>query len=375
MRQALHIFRKDVTHLWPQIALVWLIVAAFCAAAMLSNDPLRSPANELLPGFLGMVLPAACAWLIVTVAHQEPIPGDRQFWPTRPYRKWSLLAAKTGFVVLFISLPLVLKDIYLVTARGFAPEIGGLFLRQIAWNAWFVLPLLAVASLTRNLQEVGLTGAAIGLAYGLAGVALHEEYWQPTGWVRTPVAILVLIMGSAVIIALQYLRRETGRARVVLAACTLLLAVGLPALPWRAAYAVEMMIRGADSETSRLQISPGPLREHAAGQIGEAGPVLISLPVSMTGLAPNRTVVPDGVRASIRESGRELWHSGWQHVYGETALPGYREQAVYVDRNAFLNTRDRPVEVTLSLALTVMANDRPVRVGSRAAVRIGIDPL
>jgi hypothetical protein len=112
MRQALHIFKKDVRLLWYQVVLVLAVTAMFAYTdaapwAWLANyvppfafnaRPLISPDADGFAGGIGSfsvgfsdasmlseLLVLAWCCLIALVVHAEAIPGDRQFWLTRPY--------------------------------------------------------------------------------------------------------------------------------------------------------------------------------------------------------------------------------------------------------------------------------------------------
>src|SRR5690348_3994597 len=93
MRQALHIFRKDARYLWPEICLILALVTVFGW----SN-----------PDAIELLVFTATAYLIARLIHAEALPGDRQFWITRPYRWQSLLGAKLLFVLVFVNLPIML---------------------------------------------------------------------------------------------------------------------------------------------------------------------------------------------------------------------------------------------------------------------------
>src|SRR6266536_3025901 len=105
MRQALHIFGKDVRYLWREICLVLGLAAIFAWTN---------------PWWMTILLLAAMSYLIARLIHAEAIPGDRQFWITRPYRWKSLLAAKLLFMLTFVNLPILLAQFGIVAAGGFS---------------------------------------------------------------------------------------------------------------------------------------------------------------------------------------------------------------------------------------------------------------
>jgi hypothetical protein len=87
MRQALHIFKKDVRYLWYEIAITLALVVMFVGFR-----------------WIEFILPIAWCYLAARVIYAEPLPGDRVFWITRPYAWKSLLAAKALFILTFVNL-------------------------------------------------------------------------------------------------------------------------------------------------------------------------------------------------------------------------------------------------------------------------------
>jgi hypothetical protein len=368
MKQALHILRKDVSHLWPQIAIVLLLVAAFAVSNLQLRDPVgyEEPQLRLLAGLLEVLVPAAYAWLIVTLVHQEPLPGDRQFWLTRPYRLRSLLVAKILFILLFVSTTMVVKDCFIVAGRGFRvlPNITGLLLRQFAWTAWVVLPALAAGAVTRTLQDVGLVGALVGLVYALQGTLFRKSFWPGIEWVRDYLGMLLLLTLCAAIVLWQYLRRKTGTARAAVALCSILVIVGLPLLPWNAAFAVQMLARGPRLDLAKVQITPDLTHVRSAVPAAEIpqGPVAVALPLRLAGLPSGRTIVPDGINVAISSGKREIWRSGWQQNWYGMRTEQYRFQVVYIDSSVYRSLKDQPVTIKLSLGLTLLENGPPSHV-------------
>jgi hypothetical protein len=365
MKQALHIFRKDVAHLWPMIAIVQLLVGGFAVSTVRSSD--RAAYEQLQLGFLtsllSVLVPAAYAWLIVTVVHQEALSGDRQFWLTRPYRVGSLLAAKALFILLFVCASMLAKDWFIVATLGFPllSNITGLLLRQFAWTAWIVLPALAVAAVTRKLQEVGLVGAGLALLYALV---VRKAFWPGIEWVRDYFGMFLLLTLCIAIILWQYLRRETSKARTAVAFGSVLVIVGLPALPWNAAFAVQMLIQRPRIDLAQVQITTDLLRARSTapeGAIGP-GPVTVALPLRLKGLPRGMTVAGDGVRITIASGDGKIWRSGWQQNWFAEKTEDYTSQMVQIDNRVYRSLRDRPISVRLSLGLTVLENGQSVHV-------------
>lgn len=106
MQQALHIFKKDVRYLSGEILLVIALAGVF--------------AWKLAAQWAEILLPIAAVYLIARLIHAEAIPGERQFWTTRPYRWQSLLAAKILFILAFVSGPTLVAICH--PCRGLAAD-------------------------------------------------------------------------------------------------------------------------------------------------------------------------------------------------------------------------------------------------------------
>jgi len=157
VKQVLHIFRKDVRHLWPSITIV-ILLAIGHAVFDVESWPVYNPGTDrtnAIASLLNMLLPLSLWFLIAQLIFQEALPGDRQFWLTRPYRWGDLLAAKILFVFVFGSVPMFLSDWYILAAQrlGAFDDVPMLFLRQVLFAALFLLPAFALATVTSGLLQ------------------------------------------------------------------------------------------------------------------------------------------------------------------------------------------------------------------------------
>ena len=163
MRQAWHIFLKDVRRLRYELIVILVFTAAY---AWLQGhwSPLSSARNGRVNQTAGMLrgflLPMAWWYLASLAVYGEPLPGNRQFWVTRPYRWTSLLGAKLLFIVAFVSFPLLLADCFILTLQGFHPWASpvGLLWHEVALFAVIFLPMMAVACITTSFARVVLVG-------------------------------------------------------------------------------------------------------------------------------------------------------------------------------------------------------------------------
>ncbi len=79
------------------------------------------------------MLPILWLVLIARLIHDEALVGDQQFWLTRPYTWSALLAAKLLFLVLFVFVPFLVMQCYLLAHAGLNPlaSIPGLLLNLL----------------------------------------------------------------------------------------------------------------------------------------------------------------------------------------------------------------------------------------------------
>ena len=220
MNQVLHIFRKDVRHLWREIAASLALLVAFAWLDIRSwSQPYGGMATgvsallgaEMLPGLVNLLLPVSWIFLIVRVIQGESLVGDRQFWVTRPYDWKQLLAAKTLFVLTFVNFPLLLTDAFLLARAGFHPThyLSGLFWLQLMWILFLFVWLAALATVTHSIAQMLL--ALLLIVLDLISTSALSSIIQKSGlsgsinmWWG-----LVVIAVAVIIVLVQYSRRRT----------------------------------------------------------------------------------------------------------------------------------------------------------------------
>jgi hypothetical protein len=178
MRQILHVFRKDVRRHWPEaaVSIALLLVHGWNEVHLWYNEePLGIWGLfgfRFLSGLLIALVPIAWAFMFVRVIHAEPLVGDRQFWVTRPYEWKKLLAAKLLYALVFINIPMLVLQVYLLAKVGFNPltYAFGLVWMHGLIALFFLLPVAAVAVVTSSVIQVLLTTLVI--AVYLIGMAL-----------------------------------------------------------------------------------------------------------------------------------------------------------------------------------------------------------
>ena len=312
MQQAWHIFLKDVRRLRYELIVVLALTAAY---AWLQGhwSPLYSARHERLNAMAGLLrdflLPVAWWYLVSLAVYGEPLPGNRQFWVTRPYRWTSLLGAKLLFIVAFVSFPLLLADCIILPLQGFHPwaSPGGLLWHAVEVFTVLLLPMVALACITTSFAQVVLVVLAtivyiivFGTVLGGFGGETMIGVSIGGAWLAGSLVCPVLVSAALAVIILQYRARRTWIARAIFAAVTLLLLDYGSCLPWDTATALQSRLPKSRIDTSSITavFAPGngpPPTESPARQ----GTVRVSLPIRLDGLPSGTTAVVDTMWAEL----------------------------------------------------------------------------
>ena len=224
MIQFLHIFRKDVRHLWPDLTIYIGVLIAFAFAqpalwpgATGAAEPGAVIGIALFITLLRLLIPLLWLLIIVRLVQDESLVGDRQFWITRPYSRRSLLGAKLFFIIACIALPFAVMQGYLLFHAGLhlfaaAPDLL-LNLFYLALLTW--LPFMAVAAVTSTLPRALMSIIAAFVAFFIFAlvITLHVRAQRIT---PPNVDDIVYTMAALMVIAIlgwQYTTRRTAIAR------------------------------------------------------------------------------------------------------------------------------------------------------------------
>jgi hypothetical protein len=208
----IHIFLKDVRHLWREIAVSFALVAAYGRNVPYSwAHPGATGVEFSFAGaffdarfwasMLVVLVPLAWAFTVIRGIQSESLVGDRQFWITRPYDWRQLLAAKLLFILVFVNLPMFILDLFLLSKADFTPlrYLAGLFWMQLLITIILLLPMAALAAVTATVVQLLLTLLVIVLY--VVGLSVLEQHLPASSFTSTdPLpAILLIATGFAVI--------------------------------------------------------------------------------------------------------------------------------------------------------------------------------
>lgn len=312
MRQVLHIFSKDVRCLWPQILVTCALFGTFDILEILSS-PLQTPATQRinnLSGMLTLLLTLAIWYLVALAVYQEALPGQCQFWLTRPYSRGKLLAAKVLFIVVCVNVLLFFSDYFILSAQGFSSlaTLPQLVLRQFAWSALFILPSFAIATVTRGVAQFVLAWFVLLLSV-IAQSLLMSAFYRTGGMaIGFEESLVVTFVGVAAIatIVWQYAKRHTIAGRLVLIGIAFL---GLPALSCISRFS--QYIPGFPPAPEAQ--SKGPKDIQIVYDFGRANRTALSspervrllVPIRVEGLPPETLL--DGNGLTTVEAGGNAW--------------------------------------------------------------------
>lgn len=365
--QPLHIFRKDLLHLWPETLVVVLLFAAFAWAAPSgwSGSEYVGVAT-LLAAFLKFFL-MPISWLVVIsrLIHDEPLVGDRQFWTSRPYHWAKLLAAKAIYLGVFLYLPFLLMQVFLLKRAGLYPTtvIPALLHNLLLLTAIIVVPLAAIAAVTGTFARMLLStiGAVIYLLIvGLGLLYLIFRRMPPPGLEYGVLGLVVLLPLAALVY--QYATRRTSITRTLLLATPLLVAALLVILPATALIRHDYPLAASASDPKLAPVPAQLLPKTApAGTLRVANKMVeVGLPVATSGIDEQSNYTLKGSAVTLDAAGVH-WASPYLNEFG-TEINAYRPGLLVpaaMPLDVFNRVKDTPTDVHLSLAADHLKLDPP----------------
>jgi hypothetical protein len=393
MGQALHIFKKDVRQLWFQIVLVLAATAMFGYTGITSSwatppnyvpafafnaRPLIAPDVDM--GGIGAftsshdvtILPELLVFLwcclIALVVHADAIPGDRQFWLTRPYNRGSLWGAKALFVLAFVNLPMFATQAAIIAAAGLpvVSNLSGLLWEQVLFSAVITIPAMAAATLTRTMtQFVFLLLFAAFAASGFTFLILipfpflspwsfEERTTGSLEWLNYFVGIIAIVATTFTILFWQFMRRRTAWSRVLAVSGAALAFAAFWYVPWTPVFAVQSLLARPLGNAIHAEITR-PRSNLPRFGITDT----VDLPLRIAGLPAGALLACEAATIRIESAAGAAWQSDVIRLGSRIsqAPDGCRVRAV-VDHAFFSTNRSRQVRIRSALYLTVFGNER-----------------
>ena len=349
--------QENVRYLRFEIAAALFFVTAFTISAL--RRSLSKGYVDVLTGFiLPLALPLVGWYLIARLIHAEALPGDRQFWITRPYRWRSLLCAKVLFVLAFVNLPMMVADAVILRANGFSvfKELAGLAAEQFLITTALLIPMVAIATVTTGLVQVVLVvlivwAAAIFRSFVFMGSALPG----PADWVNTTAALAGVALVASLVIVWQYSRRKTAIARAFCATGIVVVAAISAKIPLRMAYAIQSRITNR-IDASSIQIKPAEQDTWVVHRVAMRDDfVTVQPPLRVTGIPLGMILRPDALTVTFEAPDGAVWKvtNPW---------PGNAWPTIGIDGAFFDKVRNQPIRLRGSAFATVYGNERRTEV-------------
>lgn len=307
-----NIFKKDFAQLW----LLSLIVATLqltSSAFWFVMEPFNEPQGlvNVADVFAALALLGNVV-LIVSLVHQDVLPGVSQDWLIRPIRRSDLLLSKLLFLVVVVQVPMLLADIAHASFAGFSfpAALAAAASRNLFVLLSFNLPAFAIAAVTRNLVQVAAAAVliwlvvVIGVGLGILAHGGSPPIFAANGiqWMTPAFWSLLAMSAAAVVIPFQYFRRSTTRARGVLATAVLL-APMLSACTWAKAFSLQERLSPKPALAKPINIAFDPDLGKSAAEPDSFSPKTVILPVRVSGLPPGSFLMSD--HAEVRVFGRD----------------------------------------------------------------------
>jgi len=378
-----HIFKKDWKLLWVFVITVASLhwIAAFIIFKTLGlsgEDAMLEMLSQTVPqlAFFGSM------FLIAAIVHLEAIPGARQDWLTRPIPRGALPLEKLLFVVIMVEGPIFAANLFLGLANGFSWRSSLLSATSyiILLLFFLILPIFAFASVTKSMTQAFIF--ACGCTF-IAGVFLTlSSYMNASahgtlialthsgvGWIGEVFRFALVAVAAGMILGLQYFRRKTITARLLVIAFGLLLLTSL-FLPWRPAFAIEERLSpkpgaGTDIEVTFDQVrgkfkSPSGLVVSSENSQRRGGEEFaeVFLPLQIAGVRNDAILLADRVELHvIGQDGRVVYHGTGDNFEVAREGPKPLEAPVYqkfaVPMRVYLSAKDQFMQVRVDYSLTL----------------------
>jgi hypothetical protein len=375
MKQALHIFRKDVRRFAYQICALTALTFVW-AWANVPGGQADFP-NVRFAGMAGAVLIVGWFYLISLLVHEESLTGNRQFWVTRPYSRRSLAAAKLLFVLAFLNVPLLLGGFAILASAGYQPlaYLPNFLWMQLTFAAVVLLLPAALAALTRNLVQfvltfLGLIGLLLLTSIAGTMVPHYGATFQSNGLVWA-VGIFLMLSIAAPALLVFFLQLRTRNRLVSASAGVALLVLTMfihDGVSRQFGIAVQSRMFGENGARSVDVILDAAGIQSNAKQ-PEPGSVTLAVPLRVVNMTAFETAAPEIVELTFETPAGRRWSSRWMaaasttRVFQENPSPDgtftWKQRAV-VDSAFWQQARSGPMTIRGAVYIKIFGH-RSVR--------------
>ena len=374
MTQILNILRKDARHLRLELLASLAVLFLFIMVEPRTWMAMYSAASNTaqVTAFLVCV-----SWgiLIFRLVHAERLAGLNQFWTTRPYEWPKLLAAKTLFVLLFVYVPFVLSQFYLLHHAGFSitANFSSILHNLLLLTCVLILPLVCIAVVTTSFGQAALT--ILGILVTFIGLNLVSSYigsinatfglprHAPSFLLFLELAIALLFFTAAVL--LQYSRRTTLKSMAALAAAAVLLIL-TPQLLEGGTTAASGYAAVPDAPAS-VTIDTSQRQSFSVWLPKNPRTAMYAIPLRYADYAPGATLNPEAQRYTLTAADGYTWTSDWLDYRTDFSYLAPKEWETSAHTRAFIDIPwrivphvvGRPVSIRIEFIFDQLASQAP----------------
>lgn len=370
--------------MWKSAAVVMSLQLAYAFIQTTSEFGKGNPVLEEFHTLLMFLWLIAGMFWVVMLVHQDPLPGTKQDWLTRPIRRIDVLLAKVFFASLVMQGSSILGDLVQGLGDGFSfgQSLRAALLRAAIGFIAITLPALALGALTQSIAEAIILTAVLGcgiFVFTIMAVAAgggYQHQFDPTNnsgieWIPNLMRYAIVLLGGAAVLAIAY-RRKTYRGRAVMAA-VLLIMLCSQATPWTPVFALEKRLSPQRSAADGIDMAWQPhatqndapiTRDYfdAAGIKLESpnarDEVRLLLPILVTGIPKNSVLKTDLAHTVFSDAnGKQLASTDGgsieiRHEGAENGPAAY-EQAVKIPASIYQENKDRQLRAEMTYSMTL----------------------
>lgn len=370
----LHILKKDLRLHWPYVAAVLALKIA-SAWMILHMGIFAQPLKLLLPHALIQLASSGVAgFAIILVVQSDPVVSNNDDWLIRPIRRSDLALDKIGFAALVTLLPTFAFNLGVGFMHGLEvlPAIGAAAYTGLITFIGVGLPALAVGTITANWRQAAGIAFAIFLSWAAGLIIADGEMADLASWPAQLALQVIFVIATAVVLTLQYGRRNTTTSRgvfVVAAIC----AFAVMFMPRITAYPSQRVSDdGKVAETEPIRLSfDDKSKVEVIGKPPQLMASVIYVPLKVA-VDPDRIVTINNIDVSIASGdGKPLYRSTilllprnpphqFSNVLSDTfdaASNGHKSnyQAVNLPADVFAKFKNTPGRLSLTYHLSSYA--------------------
>ena len=370
MRLILHILKKDMRRHWLEILISLVLLGLY--AWVMAQAPGHRVAGPRFPWFEATenTIPPLMIffWIFLTVrvVQGETLVGDRQWWVTKPYEWWTLLAAKELFLVICFGVPLFFVQLYLMHHAGFPVLHNLLGILSMQFELGFVLfvPGVALGSLTKGIGQafIGIIAVFVGV-WAMAALlgkvpssgmsSTVDGHGEITGMI-----ILATLIGAVI---WQFARRRTWAARGLVVSGAGAVALISAVTPYAKFVDHKYpLVEATEAPAHFAVVQPQANPKKRKESLDFTSDVYLRIPLSVSGIAEGRVTHLDGIKITVETSNGEKWDPGWKSQWAQFWKEDGVKTILYdARRKAYEKLKKEKIRLHMELALTEYQAEEP----------------